>query len=261
MKKLPAAVLSLLLILLSAASAFAAETAIPLPETLIEAGLTDAGETDSSEIYCIYESATREDLDYFLTLCSMNGIYRKELAADTYVLVRPGTDFSAVIQLKPEGYILLLLPNDCMMLTEEGFNGLIAYFTQPVSLPSGKGSNVFPEFFASIGVTQSKGTVAPLSGYFDDMNCWTEYYSDITADDIQKYTDEMILCGFDVWVDTIAADENDEIFAYVLHLSNGDAEIVLSYFLDTKTIHVSYKPGVSYHLLSGEEYAQYIPQR
>ena len=261
MKKLLAIVLSCLFIFSTAHARQSVQTAIPLPENLIGATLTEVGQNDDGDIYVIYAPATQEDFDYFLSLFSMAGIYKKELGDNVYTLFSPGSTFAGVTQFFSDGYILLVVPDDTMMLTDESFDAMIAYFTQPLALPTGKGNNILPEFYASVGRSQPLGQTIQDESIFGGIPCWREYYQDLSPDLLHKYIGEAILCGFDVWIDIVTTDENNNPDAFAIHLSNGDAEVILHYFTGTQNVSIVYKSGISYYLLRDAEYAQYIPQR
>lgn len=263
MKKLISLLLALSF-LFAAAPAMAQEVSLPLLDTINDAPFVQSGDSSENEIYYAYDPADADDLEYFLTLCAITGVYSYPYSIDetqqTYLLLKPGTDFAAIISYSIEnGFMTVSAPRDCPATDEETLSAAIDYFLQDVALPSGNGANVMPQFYASVNsMIVSSGTFG-LNGIFDGELAWTEYYKNISFAQMDKYISEMMLCGFDVTITDFACGDDGVIDNCLYILDNGDAQIIVLYTDDYVSVH--YKPGVSYYLLSGEEYAQYIPQR
>lgn len=260
MKKILA--LALMLLLSLTASAEETDIILPLMDTLLTATQAGAGVSeDQTMIEFLYTNATEDDLNYFLLLASSNGVYPYELDMEEgssligYYLLLPGSDALNILYYDPAAEQLYIAADiNVYGLNEEGVATRIAFFTQEIRLPSGAGSNAFPNFpYVVSQEPYFTGTMENVSYAFDNQKCWTEMYDQIDGSDLRSYVNYMMLFGFDVWLDIVDMEEDGRINPVLLHLSNGDAEVLLLYDALEQTATLYYEPGVSYYLLSGAE--------
>lgn len=237
---------------------------VPFPETVLGAQRTYANKKDGMA-YWVYAPADQDTLYAYLKLCAYSGLINAEqtLTDGTvrYDLVQPGSDFWAVVYLDDAEEQLLVATDENNSIFEDGTLGaLTEYYLQELTLPSENGRYVMPQFYASVGRNPFfQNQMGSLSYCFDDAMHWTEWYNEIDLAKMWRYTSDMLLCGFDVCLDYYEMDDNGYLQLALLHFSNGDAEVIVMYQAAEKQADVHYKPGVSYNLLSGEDYLKYIP--
>lgn len=237
---------------------------VPLPEKILDAQLVY---TDSDEKlgYLGYTPANQDTLQAYLKLCAYGGLTSMEQTMSNgltrYVLAQPGSDFWGVAYLdESNDYLIVAFDLDCDVNEDAQLEELMAYYLQELTLPTENGRNVMPQFYASVGRTPyMQNLVGSLDYCFDGAMCWTEWYGEIDLARLWRYVSDVMLCGFDVWADYYDADDDGLVNMTLLHFSNGDAEVIVLYNAQDKNATVHYKPGVSYNLISGADYAKYIP--
>lgn len=242
---------------------------LPVADTIGGASFLEAYIDEDGIINILYENGTQSALEEFLYYCAACGLYSSEgmLSGDIpgYWLYPMGIPYMALAYLEPEtGYLVILSENtsNLNLLDQDQLDTYLAYYEQELSFPADYGKNVFPQFFASIGEPQPLGLQGAEVDYvFDGGAFWQEFYWDVSYEEAKKYVDEMILCGFDAWIVTGILDEENALQTTVLQLSNGDADVVLSYDAADGSAIVYYESGTMWTLLSGEDYARYIPQK
>lgn len=264
MKKLLSLVLALMMTLSCAGCALAEEEEIlvilPLMEQLGDCTLQVA---DEETFY--YDNATVQDLYTFLIMSSMFGAYYFD-ASDAleeddllgFMLYVPGTDFSAVVLYSMSDQQLVISTPDFFYIpTQEMYDARIAYLSMELQLPTGAGENILPQFYHCV---DREPYASNLSGgmedIFDGQMCWTEYYDGIDQSRMMTYTLLMGMFGLEVWLDAMILDSELVEDTYLLHYSNGDAEVIVQYTPQSQSAIVYYEPGVSYYLLSGSELTQ-----
>ena len=239
----------------------------PLMEELGDAKIVEAGKTEQKEPYWIYSPADEEFFFDLIQLASLFGTYARVEKNDAdmpmALFTRPGTDLQIFTVLNPEeDYLLLVLPTqrDIYVPTEEYLQENIEYFSREITLPSGKGDYVFPQFYAATDHKMMPfGYNTTDDSLFDGAACWTEQYSDVTMEQMEAYLDAMILCGFDIFVDGVLWDkDSNEANLTRFHLYNGDAEVCVDFDAKDNDAVVYYKPKVTWRLLDKEEYVKYI---
>lgn len=241
---------------------------IPLPETIGEATYAyDRWDEEQQIAEIYYQDADQETLEEYLYYCAACGLYasKRELEGDltAYYLAPMGQAYWGAVYLDQEkGQLVLLTEVNDGVIGQAQLDAYLAYYEQELSFPAEFGKNVFPQFYASIGEPQPKGMIGESVDYvFDGAPFWAEMYFGVTYQEVRKYLDEMLLCGFDIWIVTAALDDNDVIQTMVLQLSNGDADVVLSYDVADEDAFIYYESGTMWTLLYGEDYVRYIPQR
>lgn len=226
------------------------------------------GVTQLSEGYAgiTYSNVQDEDLSLFLSLCACCGIYSyggmTEDGIWEYVLLRPGSEETVVILADTEaGDMIISVPEEIGVFEDGEMVALAEYYSQDLTLPTGYGPNVHPQAFASFGRVEpdSQGLSDNVFGG-EQEQCWREVYTKIDYATLHNYLSDMMLCGFDIWLEYVASDENGIPNEVLFTLDNGTSRIVVTYFADTDMANVFYEPGIDRYLLSGSEYSQYIPQ-
>ncbi len=246
--------------------AVAQDIYFPLLETVGDAVLQETGMLNEDTFILIYSDADEADLNDFLTLCAYCGLfsYGGTQADGTvqYNLLRPGSDYMALLILMPEtGILEMRTPVDCYAVTEDSLGDLIDYYMQDLVLPTGYGPNVHPQFYASIGTT-APDSAALVDNYFggEPDQCWREVYTKVDYPTLHKYLSDMMLCGFDIWYKSIEPGENGVLNTMILWLENGTSALMIVYHADSGMANLFYQPGIDRYLLSGTEYATYIPR-
>lgn len=239
---------------------------IPLLEKIGNATLEDSGMVDEKTMYLGYANGSKADLDLFLTLCGYCGLYRIGGAQDdgsiVYYLTRPGSDLIAMASLMKTGKNLLLqIPMDCELLDAQQVQAQMDYYLQDLTLPTGYGPNVMPEFHASIGRTAAD-VDGLISNIFpgDKETCWFEMYYNVDYPTLHRYFSDMMLCGFDIKCENVKFGQGDKVSSVMFMLDNGSSKVAVSYDAESGDVTVYYEPGVNRYLLKGTEYAQYIPK-
>lgn len=238
---------------------------IPIAEQLSAAKINDMEYDEENGFVCIeYSPADSADLDYLFTLCAACGTFSiaspdsSDGQTQIYLLLVPGTDFAGYVTFAPqEAYVRLFFPDSAGILEGDGLEALLAELYRIPRLPSGKGSNVLPQFYACVNRQPSRtGLQSDLSYAFDNQTCWTEIYDEIDSDKLSCYTIKMLQFGCMVNCDVFLTDDEERFDPCVLHFSNGDAEIIVNFSAPRQSATVHYKPGVSYNLLEARELAE-----
>lgn len=238
----------------------------PILENIGNATLEEAGMLDEDTLYFGYTNGSEEDLDLFITLCGYCGLYRSGGHMDDgsilYYLIRPGEDFVGIASLMPDGERLYIqIPEDFNGLGAPEIQVMMDYYLQDLTLPTGYGPNVMPEFYASIG--RSAANMDGLTSNIfpgDQELCWYELYFDVDYPTLHRYLSDMMLCGFDIKYDHAQFGEGTMVASAVYMLDNGSSRVAVSYDAESGNVHVYYEPGVDRYLFKGAEYAKYIPQ-
>lgn len=237
---------------------------IPVPEKILDVPQVYS-KTDENNAYLVYAPADRDTLQAYLKLCAYSGWFNRETVFDDgitrYALLQPGSDLFGVAYLdEDEDRLVVTFDLDCHIFEDEELEILMSYYLQDLTLPTENGRNVMPQFYASVGQRPYlESLMGDMDYCFDGAMCWTEMYAQINFGRLWRYASDMMLCGFDVWYDATRADDNGCVQQVLLHFSNGDAEVIVMYDAEDETAVVHYKPGVSYNLISGEDYLKYIP--
>lgn len=259
MKKCIAMILALLLLPLCAL-ADGETPVLPIPDGLGDRPITELSlSEDGNSLFAEYGGANEEDLEQYLTLCTMNGIYPKDFAAQVgkdgalYLLFVPGTAYVAFAEISPEDDALVIMSSTgsgLLLAGEEELEPVYTFLSQDVRLPDGASGYVFPQFYAAVErmpdwQNQTEGT----EGVFDGKLLWEEDYTGITNDKLLNYTRHMILFGFTVRADDAWTAEDGTVTLCRLHYTNEEAEVIVDYDPMTNAANVYYKPGVQYYLL------------
>lgn len=228
-----------------------------LPQKLLNA--ENAGSKlseDKDGVTVLYVPAEEEDLEYYINLSNLCGTYCY-LRNDTYFLMRAEkTDPIGALLYDAENKVIALQlifdeEGHLYIRGEEDLEPILELFDRDLILPEGSGKNTFPQFYACVATLPYLNETKP-SGFFDGMDAWTEHYDGITADNLRNYTLYMMLFGFDLTIEGVEKmDDGNTV--HVFHYSNGDAEVYVLYKTETQDTVVTYKPGVSYYLLSASE--------
>ena len=243
------------------------ELVIPVPESVNGSPMVEAGQASDTQMYVVYQPADEDSLASYLKLCSLCGLQSYLLGQDDtatqYAILKPGTSYAGVVALDhTEDFLYILTDMDILGYETVELEYMMEYYLQDIALPTELGTNAMPQFYASVNATPYyQGIVGEISYVFDNASCWTEWYSDIDYEALWQYMSDMLVCGFDIWLDMVQFDDNEMLTKSVIHFSNGDAEVIVVYDASDKDASVYYKPGVSYNLLDGDDYAKYIPQR
>lgn len=238
----------------------------PLLVTFGNAELVETAPLDDNNVYFGYSNGSAEDLELFVTLCGYCGLFPsggpKEDGSITYYLMRPGERFIAIASLMPDGHnIYIQAPKDFVGLEAPSLQVMMDYYMQELTLPTGYGPNVMPQFFASIGRTaaDSNGWVSNIFRG-DQANCWYEVYNDVDYATLHRYLSDMMLCGFQIKYDNAEFGDDNKIITASLLFNNGSSLVSVYYDALNSSAFVYYEPGVDRYLLSGTEYTSYIPQ-
>ena len=266
-----AVVLACLLILPCAAGVASAEAVVPVPSEAYGAKADEAGLAgDAEDGYTqLYGDATEDSLNYLLRLLNFCGYAAKPMEIDgmdqAYVAYHLPTQNVVLLAYNEADKVVVLhlVDDTARILGDDEIDGLIDYYTRDLTLPSQEGSNILPQFYASIGRDGADRSF--VSGDLDflpfgDAKCWTEVYDGVEPEQILQYLSDMVLFGFDVG---FRSYKNDSLSINVVlyDFDNGDAEITVKYSPDSQDASVYYKPGVSYYLLSGKEYTTAVSDR
>lgn len=239
----------------------------PFLKEICGAEIIDVSQVEDGQIQLVYKNADEDTLEEFLYYCSTCGLYANQYNRDDnlilYDLKPVGVAYNGIVALDPEAkQMLILTENVNNAVTEDQLREHLAYYEQELSFPADFGKNVFPQFYATIGEPQPMGRVGSDIYYiFDGDKFWCEWYSDVSYLELRRYIDEMILCGFDVRLVTGILDDNGALSTAVLHFSNGDADVALSYDYEDESVSIYYETGTMWTLLYGEDYATYIPKK
>ncbi len=264
MKKLLSLVLALMMTLSCAGCALAEEEEILVFLPLMEQ-LGDCTRQEADEETFYYDNATVQDLYTFLIMSSTFGAYYFD-ASDSlddddvlgFLLCVPGTDFSAVVLYSISDQQLVVSPQGSFYIpTQEMYDKRMAYLRMELQLPTGAGENILPQFYHCVGREPYASHISgSMEDIFDGQMCWTEYYDGIDQSRLTAYTLYMGMFGLEVWLDAMILDSELVEDTYLLHYSNGDAEVIVQYAPESQSAIVYYKPGVSYYLLSASELTQ-----
>lgn len=243
------------------------EIVIPVPEMVNGVPMVEAGQVSDTEMYLVYQTANEDTLASYLKLCSLCGLQSYLMdqndTATQYAILKPGQSYAGMVVLDhTDDFLYILTDMNIMGYETAELEYMMEYYLQDIVLPTEMGTNAMPQFYASVNVAPYyQGVVGEISYVFDNASCWTELYSDIDYKTLWQYMNDMLVCGFDIWLDMVRFDDNNVLDKSVIHFSNGDAEVIVVYDAADKNASVYYKPGVSYNLLDGDDYAKYIPQR
>lgn len=264
-------VFACLLILPCAAGVASTEAVVPVPSEAYGAKADEMGLAGDAEngYTQLYGDATEDSFAYLLRLMNFCGYAAKPVELEemdqAYVAYHLPTETAVLLAYSEADKVALihLFDDTPRILGDDEIDGLIDYYTQDLTLPSQEGSNILPQFYASIGRDGADNSYvsADLDFLpFGDAECWTEDYDDVEPEQILQYLSDMVLFGFDVGLRTY---KNDSLSINIVlyDFDNGDAEVTVKYSLDTQDASVYYKPGVSYYLLSGKEYTTAVPDR
>lgn len=238
----------------------------PLLSRVGNAELTETGTQESGTAYLVYSNGSEADLNLFVTLCGYCGLFRSSGAQENgsivYYLTRPGSDFIAVASLMEDGTTLYMqVLGNCYPVDDAQMQVMKDYYLQDLTLPTGYGPNVMPEFYASIrrSAADVDGLVSNIfSG--EQETCWFELYYDVDYASLHRYLSDMMLCGFDIKYESAKFGEGTMVVSAVYMLNNGSSRVVVSYNAEDLSAGVYYEPGVDRYLFKGEEYAALIPQ-
>lgn len=241
---------------------------VPFLETVGDAVLADAGTTEDNTAILLFRNADEDDLELFLTLCSYCGLFRyggvQKDGTIQYYLLRPGSAYIGCVMLDADTGELLFetAMEDVIALEAPQMQQQSDYYMQDFLLPSGYGPNVHPEFFASIGRTgaDSAGQVNNIFGK-EPEKCWREVYAGVTYPILHQYLSDMMLCGFDIWYDTVEFGDNGVLDQALICLDNGTSSLVIVYYAGSGMANLFYQPGVDRYLLKNADYAKYMPQK
>lgn len=241
----------------------------PLPEQLRGAVLEEASVIEDKDAFFLgYSNATLEDAQQFVTYAGYCGLYhtgpQQNDGRTIYYLARPGSDFIGIVIFDSENaYLYVEAPSACMLAETARLKVMEDYYLQDISLPTGYGPNVLPEFYASVGRggADNDGMISNLFGEDPEL-CWYEFYSNLEYADLHRYLSDMMLCGFDIQYDSakFSEDVTNTIVSAVYMISNGTSRVAVSYNTEDKTATVFYEPGVDRYLFKGAEYAAIIPE-
>ncbi len=237
----------------------------PMPSSLGGAELVDDAVIDGTRCL-MYKNADMDAVSLYLMLCPILGLYPGQVDGDDeltrFLLVHPGADFyGKLLYSESDGVLLILIPQDALTAEDDALSKHLEYFEQDVSFPADMGEIVFPQFFASIGLDISSRPGRIAEGVFKDKKAWAESYSAVFYGQLQKYVDEMVLCGFEVSCVYYNGKDSDGVEEIQLLFSNGEAHILISYKPELFRVEIYYESGITWTLLSGADYARYIPQR
>lgn len=241
---------------------------LPLLQTIGDAKYDRVAADGSGYANIIYNNGSLEALREYLFYCAACGLYSREVTLSNgltvYYLHPMGVPYKGAVYLDPETSQLIInteiIEN---MLEADELEAHMAYYDQELSFPASFGKNVFPQFYASINAPRPQvgRSGSEVDYVFDGGKFWNEMYWDVSYTAVRKYLDEMLLCGFETWVVTGDMDDNGALQTTVLQLSNGDADIVLTYDAADGDVSIYYESGTMWTLLDGENYTRYIPQR
>ena len=240
---------------------------LPLPEFLADAVFAEGYVDDDGYINVRYDNANETAMAEFLHLCSVCGLYSREIdipdAVSGYALHPLYQDFMAITYLeKDSGQLVVLTDYTEDFLYPEQLDAYLAYYRQEVTFPGSFGKNVAPLFCSSIGQPQAESkNGSGIDHIFHGEKHINEVYSNVSPRDLQKYVDEMILCGFGTWVVMATTNNSDDVESLVLQFTNGDVDVAVAYHLVNQSASVYYPTGGALRLLTVEEYTQYIPQK
>lgn len=240
---------------------------LPIAEFLGDAEFYDGDVDENGNILLCYSDADESAVEDLLFICTACGLFNLPVELEgysqAYGLYAPGEAYYAITYLDAQKGLLYLEANPTdNLLYQAELDALLPYYDQELTFPAEFGKNVFPQFYASIGQSVPLGMQGSgVSHVFGGGAFWCEMYFDVSYDALRKYIDEMLLCGFDAWVVTGSLAEDKTLTKAVLQLSNGDADIVISYDAGDNSVLVYYESGTMWTILSGEDYARYIPQK
>ncbi len=262
MKRLITVILALQLLLIPSlhnARAEAEYPPLPFPAELVQAVIENVTpDEEKGLISVLYSGATHDDLLYYQSLCASLGMYACPMESEEdelYYLVAPGNSVQALVSYLEKAHALTVIFSGTVpIVTDNELQDLYAFFSTDIRLPSSATGNVFPQFYACCGgqKPQEDGLFATDS-VFDGKECWYEKYTSITPELLENYCRHMVLFGFSVNADYYTCDDQDTVDSCILHLSNGDAEVIVMYGASIQTAMVFYKPGVKYTLLGVSE--------
>ena len=262
MKRLITVILALQLLLIPSlhnARAEAEYPPLPFPAELVQAVFENyTPDEEKGLISVLYSGATQDDLLFYLQLCASLGTYPCPMEGEEdelYYLIAPGNSVQALVSyLEKARALTVLFSGNVPIVTDDGLQDLFAFFSTDIRLPSNATGNVFPQFYACCGGQKpQEDGLYTADTVFDGKECWYEKYTSITPDLLENYCRHMMLFGFSVNTDYYTCDDQDAVNSCILHLSNGDAEVIVMYGAFTQTAMVFYKPGVEYTLLGVSE--------
>lgn len=238
---------------------------VPIPQNLGEAEIVEIGDLENGNEYVVYGIVDVDSIFSYIQLCSFCGLYPFFMETDNGTIIymfRPGYEPYVSLSVIDSSYLMVIFPSDFSVIFDDELDALYDYYMQDLVLPTGYGPNVYPEVFASLncGSADKSGLMSsPFNVEGKDM-CWWELYTFVEYDELHKYLSDMMLCGFEVLINNISANSSGEISDFEILLSNDSSEVLLYYFADSEMLNVYYEPGVNRLLLSGSDYAKYIPQ-
>ena len=217
----------------------AAKALVPLPSEASGASASVLERDEENNSFSqTYEDATPDTFLYLIKLMNFCGFAGNELNVD-------GVDgFYAVYHLASDTYVIVTyyeqdhkayvhLSGDDEILGDDEIDELIEYYTQDLALPEQPGSNIFPQFYASIGrVGADRNYMIGEADFlpFDGAECWAEDYYDVEPSKVLKYLSDMVLCGFEV--SASFGGSMDDVERVIYDFNNGDAEVVVIYETD-----------------------------
>lgn len=233
-------------------------SAFALPEKLLNAEYTSSEPTDEGDgMFVLYYPASEEDFEYYINLSNLCGTYSCYMDDVSCYLMRPEeTSHVGLVICDAEKQILVVrmlfdAEGNLDALDETDLEADLELFDRNLILPEGSGKNTFPQFYASAGKLPYFQMTQECP-FFDGKDAWSEYYAEITTEDLRQYTKYMMLFGFDLRIESVSKMDDGNTM-HVLHYSNGDAEVYVLYMTETQETIVMYKPGVTYYLLSAGE--------
>lgn len=241
-------------------------THFPVLENFGKAELVDVSESENGSLFLVFDNVSQDEAELFLAICSWCGLYSRETKDDdgatVYYLLRPGDSFIAAAARKPgEKQMVVQIQGDCAPVSQAEVEVMAEYYLQDMAIPGSFGSNVMPQFYASIGRTRAD-TDGLVSNIFrtESETCWVEVYYEMDYSLLHRYLSDMMVCGFEIWFDNLSFGEDGSVSSSTLMLSNGTSRIAVNFDAESEMAIVYYEPGVDRYLLSGAEYQKYIPQ-
>lgn len=267
MKKLTAALMILCLLLPCAAVQAETYSTIPIAYTV---GGTKLSYISDETDWFQYDDVERADLNECLRICASFGSYPYRYYdpdaedLEDYLLITPGAPLGALVIYSPAEKIMgIQLIDNVNFVFQEDVDKRLSIIPEDYVLPAGINAQyVLPQFYQVLSIGKDaihqpswQGLASEVSYVFDGQECWCESYSNVDPMYLELYTMYLYVFNFDVQVDSFMAADDDTISTVVLHYTNDEAEVIVTYFA-SGSASVYYKPGISYYLLSGSEMNQ-----
>ena len=237
---------------------------LPLPSKLVHGNIYhESGNAMSwsrNEIY--YIGASREDVEYFLGLCSVCGTYpcplKSDVDAEFYALVSINDDSHAEFYYLPErSMIWLRYDADAITLDDAQIDHRLAELPAHASLPERTEDYVFPQLSSCSGKQcQYNGKDSGISFIYDGGEFQYEWYEEIETRDIVQYTALMRLLGMHVYADMTVFNDEGFLQMITLHYTDGATDVIVQFDASLHRSVVYYEPELNYYLLDEIEYKE-----